>query len=179
MPRKLRGLTSSKRHCTACANRWRAREDRPDAEPGKDCARCRFLVPTAGAFPEDWGVCANPDSGHDARVMAPGQGCVAFAAQTDPPLYEQPAQARRTHPRWASDLSDDEREDQCGDCRFFIPLDGAFALDWGVCSNPSAARDGSLVFEHDGCDQHVRAATGWGGAVPRRSLQRRGSAAER
>lgn len=174
MPRKLRGLTSSKRHCAACARRWRAREVRPDAELGKTCADCRFFVPTAGAFPEDWGVCANPDSGKDARLMAPGQGCAAFVMGTAEPTHSRRQDCRKTHDRWVAGRSLEWIFYQCGDCRFFVPLDGAFIEDWGVCSNPTAAKDGMLVFEHDGCGVHRRASTGWGGAVPRRSLQRSG-----
>ncbi len=173
MARKLRGLASSKRHCAASAKRWREREARRDAEPGRACADCCFFVPTAGGFAEDWGACSNPDSEQDACLMAPGQGCAAFAPQTAKPSYRQQEHGRVTHDRWVAEWALEWIFYQCGDCRFFVPLDGAFIEDWGLCSNPAAAKDGTLVFEHDGCGVHRRASTGWGGAVPRRSLQRR------
>jgi len=43
--------------------------------------------------------------------------------------------------------------DQCGGCRYFIPMTGLFSSDWGVCSQRTAVKDGQVVFEHDGCDQ--------------------------
>lgn len=38
----------------------------------------------------------------------------------------------------------------CG-CRFFVPLHGNLAFDWGVCANPKSPRAGLLTFEHQGC----------------------------
>lgn len=44
---------------------------------------------------------------------------------------------------WGPDCS-------CG-CRFFVPLAGALASDWGVCRNPASPRAGLLTWEHQGC----------------------------
>jgi hypothetical protein len=41
---------------------------------------------------------------------------------------------------------------QCGGCRFYVELVGAFHYDWGVCTNPNSAFDGRAMFEHDGCE---------------------------
>lgn len=45
-------------------------------------------------------------------------------------------------------------ENQCGGCRFYMPIEGASAADWGACGNPASDRIGSVVFEHHGCPQH-------------------------
>lgn len=41
--------------------------------------------------------------------------------------------------------------EQCGHCKYFIPLMGVLGADYGACTNPSAAFDGMVRFEHDGC----------------------------
>ena len=38
----------------------------------------------------------------------------------------------------------------CG-CRHFLPLEGEFRLDWGVCTNAQSHRCGLLTWEHMGC----------------------------
>src|SRR5207253_1078081 len=58
---------------------------------------------------------------------------------------------------------DEWAAEQCGACRYFIHLTGAFIADWGVCSNPSSPFDGTATLEHDGCDQFSLAQDGWGG----------------
>jgi hypothetical protein len=42
--------------------------------------------------------------------------------------------------------------EQCGSCRFFVPLQGLFSADWGGCSNAKSPFDGRVMFEHDGCE---------------------------
>jgi hypothetical protein len=42
--------------------------------------------------------------------------------------------------------------EQCGACKYYLPLTGRFGDDWGVCSNPDSSFDGKVKFEHDGCD---------------------------
>jgi len=37
------------------------------------------------------------------------------------------------------------------DCKWYLPLEGAIGMDWGVCSNPDSPRAGLLTFEHQGC----------------------------
>ena len=44
----------------------------------------------------------------------------------------------------------------CG-CKYFLPLDGELAYDWGVCGKPDAPRAGLLTFEHQtgrGCFEY-------------------------
>ena len=41
--------------------------------------------------------------------------------------------------------------DCSGGCRFFVPLHGDLAFDWGICANPKSPRAGLLTFEHQGC----------------------------
>ncbi len=175
MPRKPRGLASSRRHCAQCERRWSEATKRSPAPAVRSCAACRYFVPSAGDFTEDWGACSNPVSPCDRRLMAGLEGCADFAAGADGPGYRQAAHFRTTNGRWseARSANGSAPTAQCGDCRYFIPLDGAFIEDWGVCSNKASELDGGVVLEHDGCAQHERAATGWGGATPRRSLERR------
>lgn len=44
--------------------------------------------------------------------------------------------------------------EQCGQCRYWLPLDGSWGFDWGVCSNPASDFDAQARFEHDGCEHH-------------------------
>ncbi|MDA0184073.1 DUF3027 domain-containing protein [Solirubrobacter phytolaccae] len=75
-----------------------------------------------------------------------------------------------THRRWARDLNratdsdgyrDEWYREQCGACRWWIPLTGAWGLDWGVCSNPNSQFDARARFEHDGCAAFDEARGGW------------------
>jgi hypothetical protein len=43
-------------------------------------------------------------------------------------------------------------DEQCGGCRFWIPLAGLMGSDYGACANPVSPFDGTVRFEHDGCD---------------------------
>lgn len=36
-------------------------------------------------------------------------------------------------------------------CRWYLPVEGLLAMDWGVCTNPKSHRAGLLTFEHQGC----------------------------
>ena len=45
--------------------------------------------------------------------------------------------------------------EQCGGCRFWIPLAGKLGHDWGACANERSPLDGQVRFEHDGCEQFV------------------------
>jgi len=49
-------------------------------------------------------------------------------------------------------------ENQCGGCRFFMPIEGDSSFDWGACGNPKSDRIGTVVFEHHGCKEH---SEGW------------------
>jgi hypothetical protein len=69
-----------------------------------------------------------------------------------------------THQRWikrrnrkTEDPSHEESwfYEQCGACRFWIPLAGKMGFDWGACANPRSPFDGQVKFEHDGCGEFV------------------------
>lgn len=54
--------------------------------------------------------------------------------------------------RWAMKAYEGRASDehQCGGCQWFA----AFDSDYGLCWNGRSARDGHVMFEHGGCDQH-------------------------
>jgi hypothetical protein len=75
-----------------------------------------------------------------------------------------------THKRWIKNIHWDRygsnaREDwqgkQCLTCRYFIPLSGIFGDDYGVCSNVASPLDGTVRFEHDGCDEYSENEDYW------------------
>ena len=77
---------------------------------------------------------------------------------------------RACHIRWTKRLHrnplDPNYQDgwgiqQCGGCRYFIPLAGVFADDWGGCTNAASSFDQRVMFEHDGCDAFDPASDGW------------------
>lgn len=77
---------------------------------------------------------------------------------------------RETHTRWMDKLSRDFSVpeykpewglQQCGGCRYFVPLSGVFVGDWGGCTNPLSAFDKQVMFEHDGCEAFTPASDGW------------------
>jgi hypothetical protein len=69
--------------------------------------------------------------------------------------------AAATHQRWVQ-LANRRQGDpdylsawyaeQCGACRFWGPLSGALGLDYGGCTNQASPYEGTVRFEHDGCD---------------------------
>jgi hypothetical protein len=80
--------------------------------------------------------------------------------------------AKEAHSRWITqrnripDESDPEFQEswvweQCGICRFWLPLAGSLGADWGVCANHSSPFDRKAMFEHDGCDFFEEAPQGW------------------
>ena len=48
-------------------------------------------------------------------------------------------------------------DEECLGCAYYIILSGVFAEDYGVCSNPASKFDQRAMFEHDGCEDFVRA----------------------
>ena len=75
----------------------------------------------------------------------------------------RPDHARATHTRWMArrnrkqgspEYEESWRAQQCGSCEFWIPLAGKWGSDYGGCSNPESPHDGSIRFEHDGCEFH-------------------------
>ena len=81
-----------------------------------------------------------------------------------------PNHRRSTSDRWlrgrnrtqeASDYKDEWRTQQCGQCQYWIPLAGTWGLDYGAYSNEASTFDGSIRFEHDGCEAFLPAEQ-WG-----------------
>jgi hypothetical protein len=62
----------------------------------------------------------------------------------------QPYGERDREDDWGPDCS-------CG-CRWYVPLQGDLAADWGVCTNPESPRAGLLTWEHQGCHQFQEGA---------------------
>ncbi|MFF3842510.1 DUF3027 domain-containing protein [Streptomyces sp. NPDC001930] len=67
------------------------------------------------------------------------------------------------HRRWLQLLNrstgnpgyrDEWFDEQCGGCRFWIPLSGDLGLDWGACTHADSRFDGRVRFEHDGCEHY-------------------------
>jgi Protein of unknown function (DUF3027) len=84
----------------------------------------------------------------------------------DRTLRNDPAHRRATHERWMpqrtrkqedANYRDEWRTQQCGRCRYWIPLAGDWGTDYGGCTNDASARDGGVTFEHDGCDSFADA----------------------
>ncbi|MGP4102178.1 DUF3027 domain-containing protein [Nonomuraea sp. KM90] len=74
----------------------------------------------------------------------------------------QPGEAERSaiHERWVVErhrrtedpgYQEEWYSEQCGGCRFWLPLAGEMGRDYGACANPAAPFDGRVRFEHDGC----------------------------
>lgn len=68
-----------------------------------------------------------------------------------------------THARWikrvardmdSPDYREKWRSQQCFSCIFFVALAQRFSDDWGVCANAKSTFDGTVKFEHDGCDEY-------------------------
>ena len=85
-------------------------------------------------------------------------------------LVEDKQHFAETHDRWSKkghrDLDSEEPPaewlaSQCMHCAYFIPLVGAFIEDWGACSNSQSPRDGTVMFEHDGCAGFEEAEDMW------------------
>jgi hypothetical protein len=64
----------------------------------------------------------------------------------------------------ARDYKPEWLRQQCGSCSFWVALSGAFGDDWGVCTS-GRGLDGTVRFEHDGCDDHMESGR-WEDEVP-------------
>lgn len=162
-----RGLTSSRRHCARSARRWARGQEPHHGEQG--CEACAAFVPSTGAFPQDWGACCG-DSPLCGAAVSPRHMCSGFEEGPGPTLDSMhqrllAVSSYESEPRIAPEL-------QCGGCRYYVPLDAPLLDDWGLCSHPASSRDGQAVFEHEGCVAFTHNTLGWGGATPRRSLER-------
>ncbi len=82
---------------------------------------------------------------------------------TGDPLFRDDSHTRTTHERWSQRLNrawppeayrDEWRVQQCGNCRYWVPLAGDLGSDWGACSNDGSPFDQRAMFEPDGCPAH-------------------------
>jgi hypothetical protein len=79
--------------------------------------------------------------------------------------------AQTTHQRWIANRYRDPGSPgfdwdkwagkECMTCRFYIPLMGILGADYGACSNPDSPFDGSVRFEHDGCEAYSENEDYW------------------
>jgi hypothetical protein len=79
----------------------------------------------------------------------------------NPRPSNDPHFAAETHRRWRQRRHRRQEDpgyqeewwgQQCGHCRFWIPLSGVLGSDYGACTNPASPFDGCIMFEHDGCE---------------------------
>ncbi|MCQ3929934.1 MAG: hypothetical protein DPW16_05710 [Chloroflexi bacterium] len=178
MAKKLRGLTSNKRHGKKTHRRWRLKFGLLPIVYGPTCTNCRFFVAAVGVFPVEWGVCANPVAERDGLLTVADYGCRDFEMINGKAIFEEMKLVHDTHERWAErELIKclDENGDnwnQCLFCRFYIPLEGHFIDDWGLCTHPESPHDGTAKFEHEGCEYCTRCVHSGGGPTPRAHLLR-------
>ncbi|MFU8806736.1 MAG: DUF3027 domain-containing protein [Bradymonadaceae bacterium] len=78
-------LTEDKNHFTRTTERWVQNLNRnlstmnvPEHWWEDQCYCCLYYIRLCGAFIHDWGVCTNPASPFDGRVMFEHDGCDAF-----------------------------------------------------------------------------------------------------
>ena len=89
-------------------------------------------------------------------------------------LASSSAHCRSCHNRWLEKhaLNDAALEglrrpgEQCGVCRFFVPLTGFFINDWGACTNGASEFDGRVMLEHWGCAHFQPAVPAWSYVYP-------------
>jgi hypothetical protein len=77
-----------------------------------------------------------------------------------PHLTDDAAHAKECHARWLmarnrrqedSGYQDEWFAEQCGGCRYWIPVTGVLGSDYGACTSARSDFDGRVMFEHDGC----------------------------
>lgn len=80
-----------------------------------------------------------------------------------------PDEVRGIHDRWIQrrnrrtddpQYRDEWYDQQCGGCRYWFPLAGKIGLDYGACANKKSPFDGTVRFEHDGCE-FFEESEGW------------------
>lgn len=66
-----------KAYCRVVHGRWVSRLLYHDLVKSgdPDCSTCRFLLSLSGPLGLDWGVCTNPVSAMDGRLLFEHQGC--------------------------------------------------------------------------------------------------------
>jgi hypothetical protein len=142
-------------------------EDRRELSEG-DEAQARMLP----GHPSRWAVVS---VGTEIELLLNGR---QIGVATMGEVLERPTEARfsvrhrrTTATRWSEQLNrrmdepsyrEEWRRQQCGLCEYWIPLAGWWGLDWGGCSNAASPFDGSMRFEHDGCDEYREAAEWYG-----------------
>ena len=81
----MRPLLNNETHFKECHKRWVAHTNRdinapnkPDEWCDQECGLCAYYVPLTGLFAHDYGICSNPASKFDGKVMFEHDGCENF-----------------------------------------------------------------------------------------------------
>ncbi|WP_165984281.1 DUF3027 domain-containing protein [Streptomyces sp. YIM 98790] len=86
---------------------------------------------------------------------------------------KNPEERDKIHARWIEhrnrrtedpDYPEEWYFQQCGGCRYWVPLAGKLGLDYGACANQRSPFDASIRFEHDGCEAYEESGEEW--AIP-------------
>ncbi len=92
MPEKKRSLANDSQHIQATSKRWRTkilRNRDPTSSDFKEewtteaCFLCQYYVKLTGDLGGDWGVCSNPASPFDSRLMNEHDSCDYFSFAAD------------------------------------------------------------------------------------------------
>jgi hypothetical protein len=96
MPDKKLYLANDRSHFLETHERWiskfpfnRSRfsseYEYQDEWPKEQCFTCQYYIALSGRFQSDWGVCSNPSSNLDGRIMFEHDGCEhhSFAADEE------------------------------------------------------------------------------------------------
>jgi hypothetical protein len=109
---------------------------------------------TPGSHAVAWGIDAAPEIEFAARAVARtlnGGRDPAYAPLVRPARNDE-RHLDETTRRWTADFDDSQwRDEQCGRCRFWIPLSGNWGSEWGACSNAASPHDRRATFEYDAC----------------------------
>jgi hypothetical protein len=114
------------------------------------------MLPATQAAVNTWHLPADRIS---TDRLAPGRHALRVDSN-DRTLRNDSEHRRATHNRWMAtrirrqedpNYLDKWRVQQCGSCRFWVPLARTWGTDYGACTNPASPRDGNVAFEHDGC----------------------------
>ena len=142
-------------------------EDRRELDPG-ETARARILP----GFPSRWrDVAAGAEFELRLRDRLLATGSITEVLVPPVEARFAPRHREAAGGRWLAHRNrniddpkyrEEWRREQCGSCQFWIPLAGSWGLDWGGCSNEASPFDGTVRFEHDGCDQYSEAAHWYG-----------------
>jgi hypothetical protein len=112
------------------------------------------------------------DLAHELRDPESRREFLAVAHRlTNSPADAQTAEENRAaHARWIArgpnrdpshaGYAEEWNAEQCGGCHWYRALEGTLGADWGVRSSLTSELDGTIRFEHDGCEEFAPAKPG-------------------